>query len=422
MKMDIANKVFETDQRKFLVDQLKLLKDKLGKTNTSSLHRRDVNDIIGTSYNSLYRSSMYYGLNDGYLIDIQPNTTIEDAIKIIHTANVDHPHVIVLVTKIRIFEGKVFAKWLRDCGNWFTELWFHLNDVVDMIQKCVSSDDYDNNNIVNAIDWDPHDSAGAITKSTAGTNIVLSSLPSGMCPAGSNFDLLLTAGNILGGQASVAKRERKDKGKNKCLMPIYYINYNGNANGVACNVFKYLSQRGGYIYNADMQGSRPDRGVGDSFFRLYNRCNTGYDLDEFPMNGMNNGYDNFGEWDVSVLCVTDTENRSEGGSFGAFRYGHGIWSRCDPDDPNSPMRDNLGGVSPYRLVHNQQFLVQIKNIDYTRCSATTQTATLESRSNYNVRYDPNHQAHVGTFWVNNQQTHSRDYFEIMNKFTKLDMP
>jgi hypothetical protein len=309
-----------------------------------------------------------------------------------------------------VFYAKTFTTWLNNCGNWLTSWLWGIYDVLDVLQRCVSTTDYNNNNIDNAIDWDPSDSTGSITKVTAGTSITMPSLSNGVCLAGSGFDQLLIAGNLLGGQASALQYKNKNNQPKKCLMPIYYINYYGRANGVACNVFKYIYQRNQFIYNADMRGLRPDRGVADSFFKLYNGCPTGYQLDEFPMNGMDNGYPSFGQWDVSVLCILASENGSEGGQFRNFRYGQGVYTLCDPDDPSSPARDGP-------LTQDQPFMVQIKNIDYTRCSSTTYTATLAS----NVRVDAT-LGLVGTFWVNNMQTHHRDYFEIHNRFTQLTMP
>jgi hypothetical protein len=191
---DLANKIFGYDQRDFLVSQIKELQKKLQQTN-GTLSKRDETDLIGTAYSSLYRSSMYSGLDsDGFLIDITPETSINDAFKMIHIAGQNHPNLVVMIGTKNVFYAKTFTTWLNNCGNWLTSWLWGIYDVLDVLQRCVSTTDYNNNNIDNAIDWDPSDSTGSITKVTAGTSITMPSLSNGVCLAGSGFDQLLIAG------------------------------------------------------------------------------------------------------------------------------------------------------------------------------------------------------------------------------------
>ncbi|KAJ2254356.1 hypothetical protein GGI13_002204 [Coemansia sp. RSA 455] len=273
------------------------------------------------------------------------------------------------------FAAAAFTHLLERCDTWSN--WFSNKDVKYAIDTCVDKVDLDRE-IINTpdIQADPADPDGTVV----GPKLIPSLINinnlygDGTCPATTaiaNTNAITHADISGSGKYRYAyKISDKDPEKRKCLIPIYYINRFDNSLGVACNSYRYMMTRRQILYSRESAGHKPGRGwayMYDYCPRLRSPTGLRDQRDEFPMMNMYEGYaaDASGsqDWDLSLACIPQNENGSEGSHFNNFLEMNRGWEKCDPmsNDPEEPLRDgpiapNTGGVSP------QRFIVQVMGI------------------------------------------------------------
>ncbi|KAJ2665579.1 hypothetical protein IWW48_000030 [Coemansia sp. RSA 1200] len=266
------------------------------------------------------------------------------------------------------FSYKALSDWTYDC-TWF---WNKHRTLEDELQSCVSKDDLLKNLIIDELYEDPEDASSTPGPTQKTSTLSIPSVSKNTCPNLSTLTKAQVNDVITGKFKTITKSWEKDKkGNKKCLLPVYYINKEGQSLGVACNAYKYMSIKGNIVYSRGLSRSDSNRKPDRLQLRMHTGCPQSHNIqsdlkqltspyynsapasrldqqDEFPMNAMYEGYqkarDRSGNdvhvYDTSVLCIPWYENMIDGFVFWTkFLQGSAPYDKCDPMDPDSPKRD-----------------------------------------------------------------------------------